>query len=149
MESIINKYARSQYEFLEEWDAGIVLVGAEVKSIKKGSMNLTAAYIGIENGELWLKNAHISPYQRGNQPGYDPERPRKILLHRSEIHSIMGKLQTKGLTLIPEKVYSKQGIIKVRLGLARGLKQHDKRQKMKKRDTERQLARAIKQGILE
>ncbi|MBI2410772.1 MAG: SsrA-binding protein SmpB [Candidatus Kerfeldbacteria bacterium] len=147
MESIVNKYARSKYEMLESFEAGLVLTGAEVKSVKKGAVNLKSAYIGIEQGELWLKNMHISPYQQANQPGYEPERPRKILLRRSEIATLMGKLQQEGLTLIPEKVYSKHGIVKVNVTLARGLKLHDKRQKIKKRDTERQMQRMMKQKM--
>lgn len=147
MKSIINRYARSKYEFLSTWDAGLVLTGAEAKSVKKGAMNLKAAYIGVENGELWLKNAHISPYQQNNQPHYDPERPRKILMHRREIDSLIGKTQTEGLTLVPEKVYSKHGLLKVTVALARGLKKHDKRAKIKKRDTDRDIQRELRQRM--
>lgn len=145
MESVINKEARSRYEFLEEWDAGIVLSGAEVKSVKLGRMNLKGAYVTIENGELYLQNAHISAYQIKNQPGYLPEHPRKLLLRREEIDRITGKLNEKGLTIVPKKVYSKAGIIKVQVALSRGLKAHDKREKIKKRDTDRSLARMMKQ----
>lgn len=145
MESIVNRYARSQYEFLDSWDAGLVLTGAEVKSIKLGQMNLKGAYVGYENGELWLKNAHVTAYQQMNQPDYEPEQPRKLLLTRKEIDSIMGKLQTEGLTLVPEKVYSKSGLLKLKVSLARGLKKHDKREKLKKKDTDRKIRRALKQ----
>lgn len=145
MESIINKYARSKYEFLESWEAGLILSGAEVKSVKKGAMHLKSAYISEEDGELWLKNAHISPYQMSNQQGYDPERPRKLLLKRREIDSMKGKIHEEGLTLIPEKVYSKRGLLKVKVTLARGLKKHDKREKLKKRDVDRNIARELRQ----
>lgn len=146
MKPIYNRYARSQYEFLESWEAGLVLTGAEVKSIKKGQMQLTSAYVGFEEQELWLKNAHISPYQIANQPGYDIERPRKVLLRKAELQTIIDKLQTKGLTLVPEQVYSKHGIIKIRITLARGLKVHDKRQKLKKQAIDRQVAHMLKKS---
>lgn len=144
MQPIVNREARSKYEFLDDWDAGLVLTGGEVKAAKKGHMNLKGAYVSFENGELWLKNAHISAYQQANQVDYEPERQRKLLLKRREIDSIMGKLNEKGLTLVPEKVYSKSGLLKVHVVLARGLKKHDKREKMKKRDIDRDLARSLK-----
>ena len=144
MQAIINKEARASYEFLDAWDAGIVLTGAEVKSVKKGQMRLQSAYVSFENSELWLKNAHIAAYQRANQTGYDPERPRKILLTKKELTSLGGKLHEKGLTLVPEKVYSNGGLIKIRIVLARGLKKHDKRAKIKERDVNRTIARALK-----
>lgn len=145
MQSIVNREARSKYEYLSSWNAGIVLHGAEVKAVKKGQLQLKGAYVSIDNGELWLKNAHISPYQRANQPDYDPERPRKLLLTKKEIANISGKLNDKGLTLIPEKVYSKAGFIKVQVALARGLKKHDKRSRIKQRDLDRQTNRLLKQ----
>lgn len=145
MEPITNRYARSQYNFLDTWDVGIVLTGAEVKAVKKGSVNLKGAYVGFENGELWLKNAHISPYQQNNQPHYNPTRPRKLLMRQRELTLLDTKSHEKGLTLIPEKVYSKSGLIKVTVALAQGLKTHDKRAKIKKRETDRAMARAIKQ----
>lgn len=145
MQSIVNKEARSRYEFLDEWEAGLVLSGAEVKSIKNGGLNLRGAYIGIENGELWLKNAHIRPWQRANQPSYEPEQPRKLLLKRQEIEEITNKLGQKGLTIVPAKVYSKAGLLKVNIALARGLKTHDKREKLKKRDIDRKMSRALRQ----
>lgn len=124
-----------------------MLSGAEVKSVKKGMMNLKGAYVGIENNELWLKDAHISAYQQKNQPRYDPGRPRKILLRKKEIHSIQGKLGTQGLTLIPEKVYSKRGLVKIQVTLVRGLKKHDKREKIKERDVHRSIARALRHSV--
>lgn len=145
MKPIYNREARSKYEFLDSWEGGLVLTGAEVKSIKKGAMNLRGAYVSIENGELWLKNAHISPWQQMNQANYDPDQKRKILLRRSEIDSMLGKVQSEGLTLIPEKVYSNAGLLKIRVSLARGLKKHDKRERIKKRETDRKIQRALKQ----
>ena len=147
MKPITNREARSKYEFLDSWDAGLLLQGAEVKAIKLGKMNLKGAYIGIENNELWLKNAHVSAYQKINQPHYDPERPRKLLLQKKEIHSIIGKLQQAGLTLIPEKVYSKSGLLKIQISLGRGLKKHDKRERIKKREDKRHMQRALKQAM--
>lgn len=147
MKPIVNREARSKYEFLDSWDAGLVLSGAEVKAAKAGRMNLKGAYVTHENDELWLKKAHISAWQNENQPGYEPERPRKILLKRQEIDSIMGKLKEKGLTIVPEKVYSKSGLLKVKVSLARGLKKHDKREKIKKRDLDRQAARTMRSKI--
>lgn len=147
MKPIVNRQARAEYEFLQEWDAGIVLHGAEVKSVKGGGMNLKGAYISTLGGELWLKNAHISPYQKKNQPDYNPDRDRKLLMKKSEIASIMGKMQSQGLTLVPKRVYSKQGLIKVQIALARGLKRHDKRDKIKKRDSDRDIARRMKHSI--
>lgn len=121
-----------------------MLYGAEVKSIKSGQMQLKGAYISMEKNELWLKNAHVSAYQRANQPDYEPERTRKLLLTKKEIAGISGKLNDSGLTLIPEKVYSKAGFIKVKVTLARGLKRHDKRARMKKRDLDRKTDRLLK-----
>lgn len=147
MESVINREAGSRYEYLDEWTAGIVLTGAEVKSVKLGRMNLKGAYVGIDpqTNELFLNNAHISAYQVKNQPGYDPERPRKLLLRKEEIARIIGKLKERGLTIVPKKVYSSSGLIKLNIALARGLKAHDKREKIKKRDTQRDIARMLKQ----
>ena len=121
--------------------------GDEAKSIKAGGMNLKGAYVSTENGELWLQNAHVSPYQRMNLArGHDPERPRKLLLHRHQIDTIFGKLHEKGLTLIPEKVYSSAGLVKVQITLAKGLKKADKREKLKRRDLDRDSARLLRQG---
>lgn len=145
MQSIVNKEARSKYEFLQEWDAGLVLTGAEVKSIKSGGLNLRGAFIGIENGELWLKSAYIRPWQLSNQPGYEPEQPRKLLLRKQEIEQIIGKLNEKGLTIVPARVYSKGGILKMNVALARGLKKHDKREKLKKRTVDRKMSRHVRE----
>ncbi len=143
--TVVNKEAWNKYEFLDYWEAGLVLTGAEVKSVKQGGMNLKGAFVGFENGELWLKNAYIAPYQRANQPGYEPERPRKILLRKSELIQITSKLNEKGLTLVPEKVYSNAGLLKIKVALARGLKAHDKRAKIKKKDLDRKAHRTLKE----
>lgn len=144
MEPIVNKEGLSRYTVEDEYTAGIVLTGAEVKSIKKGAMSLRGSYCTIENGQLLLKEAHITPYQTLNQRGYNPDRDRVLLLRKSEMVHILGKLEQKGLTMIPKNVYSKSGLIKVTLALARGLKQHDKRQLVKKREAERDMARMLK-----
>lgn len=144
MDTITNKEGLSRYSVLEEFTAGIVLTGAEVKSIKKGAMSLRGSYCSIEGGRLLLKGAHISPYQQPNQRGYDPERDRHLLLKKHELMHLVGKLEEKGLTMIPKNVYSKSGLIKVTLALAVGIKQHDKRQLIKKREAERDIARMLK-----
>ena len=140
----INKKGRFNYTFLENLEVGIVLSGAEVKSIKNNRINFQGAYVSYENGELWLKQAHISPYQEKNQPGYDPDQTRKLILKRKEIDRFMGKIKSEGLTIIPEKVYSKGGLIKVQICLARGKKQFDKRAVIKKRESQRNINRMLR-----
>lgn len=142
-----NKKVRFNYTVLEEIEAGIVLLGAEVKSIKNKQAKLDGAYVGYENGELWLKNAYISPYQLKNQPDYEPERHRKLLIKRDEIDRLQGKMKAEGLTLVPESLYTTRGLIKVTLALVRGKKRHDKRAALKKRDTDRSIARAMKRQV--
>lgn len=147
MKPVFNRQAKAKYEFLESWEAGLILSGAEVKSVKTGGMNLTGSYVSFEKGEIWLKNAHISAYQQRNQNDYDPTRTRKLLLTRQERQTLIGKLQQKGLTIIPEKVYSKVGLIKVTISLVRGLKKYDKRQKIKKRDIDRNISYSLKKNL--
>lgn len=144
MEAIVNKEGLSHYHVQEEYTAGIVLTGAEVKSVKKGAMSLRGSYCSIEGGQLLLKGAHITPYQTLNQPGYNPDRDRVLLLRKSELNHLVGKLAQKGLTMIPKNVYSKSGLIKVTLALAVGMKQHDKRAIIKKREADRDIARMLK-----
>lgn len=139
-----NKHAKFNYEIIEEYEAGLVLSGAEVKSVKLKKMSLKGAYIAYDKGELWLKNCLISPYQQNNQRDYDPYKIRKILMKRQEIDSLMGKSKSQGLTLLPINVYTKKALIKVKIGLARGKKKHDKRQTIKKRDADRKIKRALK-----
>jgi SsrA-binding protein len=144
MESIINRHARSDYDFLDTWEAGLVLTGAEVKSIKLGRVKLQGSYISIEAGRAWIKQMHIGPYQRANQPGYDPERVRPLLLTKKELLEMTGKSEGSGLTIVPIKVYSRNGFIKLSIALARGLKKYDKRQKIKKRDLDREAQALMK-----
>lgn len=138
-----NKKGLFDYEVLETWDAGIVLKGAEVKSCRQGQINLRGSYISWDNQAFYLKNCHIAPYQKANQPDYYPEAPRKLLLRQKEINELIGKSKQKGLTLIPLKVYTKGGLIKVQFGLAKARKKYDKRELIKKREVERKIRQTI------
>jgi len=141
-----NKKAYFDYEILETYETGIVLLGHEVKSIKTGHISLTGSFVVPKFEELFLLNAFIPPYQPKNTPkDYDPRRSRKLLLHKSEIKSLIGKIKQKGLTLVPLKVYILKGKIKLQFGLGKGKKQFDKREKVKKREFERQKERLLKQ----
>ncbi|RJP18156.1 MAG: SsrA-binding protein SmpB [Candidatus Abyssobacteria bacterium SURF_5] len=140
----INRKARSDYEILESLEAGMSLKGTEVKSLREGRMNLKDSFAKVQEGEVFLVNAHISPYSHGNIQNHDPLRERKLLLHKAEIKRLTGKTEEKGLTLIPLKVYFLRGKAKVELGLARGRKQYDKREQIKRRDTEREIRRELK-----
>jgi SsrA-binding protein len=139
-----NKRARHEYEILETQEAGMVLEGTEVKSLREGKANLKDAYAKIRGGEIFLVDAHISPYSHGNITNHDPERDRKLLLHRQEIKRLTGKVQERGLTLIPLQIYFKNGRAKVELGLAKGKRLYDKRAAIKKRDERRDLERQLK-----
>ncbi|MDP3963097.1 MAG: SsrA-binding protein SmpB [bacterium] len=142
MEAIGNKRAYYDYHILETHEAGIQLLGFEVKSVRKGSVSLHGSFVTVKGSELWLTNAHIGAYQAGNTPSdYDPTRSRRLLMHKNEIGHLIGKLKEKGLTLIPLKMYNKHGKIKVEVGVARGKKQYDKREVIKKRDTARERQR--------
>lgn len=142
-----NRQARYLYEILDTYEAGIELVGTEVKSIRAGKVNLRDGYAFIKNGEAWLSNVHISPYKAGGTHfNHEPLRVRKLLLHRQEINKLIGQTEQKGLTLVPLKMYFKKGRVKVAIGLGRGKKLYDKRETMKKRDDERAMARAMKRG---
>lgn len=142
MEAIVNKRAYFDYTVLETLEAGIELLGFEVKSVRRGNVGLRASFVTLKGGELWLTNAVISPYQPQNTPaGYDPTRPRKLLLHKKEISHTIGKLREKGLTMVPLKVYNKRGKIKVEIGVVRGKKQYDKREVIKRRDIAREKQR--------
>jgi SsrA-binding protein len=142
---VVNRKAFHDYEIEEEYEAGIVLAGSEIKSIRNGRVNLRGAYARIENDEAWLFDAHISPYdQTGEYFQHNPTRPRKLLLHRREISRLLGKLQQKGLTLVPLDIHFKNRRAKVRLGLARGKKLYDKRAATAERETRRQIERVIK-----
>ncbi|MBV5259707.1 SsrA-binding protein SmpB [Synechococcus moorigangaii CMS01] len=140
-----NRQARFQYEILETLEAGIQLQGTEVKSIRAGKVNLRDGYVLIRKGEAWLLNAHISPYSSsGNYFNHEAKRDRKLLLHSKEIRRLVGQLEQKGLTLIPLKMYLKGSLVKVSLGLGRGKKLHDKRETLKRRQDDREMARALK-----
>ena len=141
-----NRQARYLYEILETFEAGIELVGTEVKSIRAGKVNLRDGYALIRNGEALLINVHISPYQASGQYfNHDPRRTRKLLLHRREISKLVGKLEQQGLTLVPLKMYFKGSWVKVSLGLGKGKKLHDKRETLKRRQDQREMERAMKQ----
>ncbi len=139
-----NRRARHDYHVLDSWEAGIVLSGTEVKSLRDGKANLTDAYGIVKDGEVWLLNLHISPYERGTHFNHEPTRSRKLLLHRKEIRKLIGSVERQGLTLVPLELYFKGGRAKVRLALGKGKKQHDKRADEKKREDERDMARALR-----
>ncbi|MBN2105466.1 SsrA-binding protein SmpB [bacterium] len=139
-----NRKARHDYHIIETWEAGMVLRGTEVKSLRDGKANLKDSYARLENGEVFLYNCHISPYEKGTYANHDPERKRKLLLNRQEIRKLTGKVEEKGLTLIALKIYFKHGIAKVELGLARGKKLYDRRADIAKRDMKREIERSLK-----
>jgi SsrA-binding protein len=138
-----NRKAFHDYHVLERFEAGIVLTGTEVKSARDGKIQLRDAYAGVESGEVWLLNAHISPYTHGNIWNHEPTKKRKLLLHRQEIKKLIGKVQEKGLSLIPLKMYFKNGKLKCEVGICRGKKMHDKREAIKTRDEERDARQAM------
>ena len=140
-----NKKVYFDYDIVEKYEAGVVLHGYEVKSIKLGHISLKGSYVIIKDSEAYLLNAHVSAYQATNMPkSYDPTRSRKLLLNRSEINTLIGKSKAQGLTLVPISVYTKKGKIKVSIGVGRGKKKYEKREKVKKRDTEREIGRSLK-----
>jgi SsrA-binding protein len=140
-----NKKARHDYHIIEVIEAGMVLVGTEVKSLREGRANLKDSYARIRNGELYLVQAHISPYSHAHYDNHDPERVRKLLVHKRELKRLTGKTQEKGLTLVPLKIYFKEGKAKVELALASGKKSYDKRETLKRKDQKREMERAIKE----
>jgi len=141
----VNKKARFQYEIVETLEAGIVLQGTEVKSCRLGKVNLKDSYAAARNGEMYVYNMHISPYEPGTIYNHDPVRDRKLLMHRQEIKRLKSKLEEKGMTLVPTKLYFSDGRVKLELGLARGKKLYDKRDEIAKRDEQRRLQRDIKE----
>lgn len=148
MQAITNKQAHFSYEIIDAYEAGIVLRGHEVKAVKNGQMSLKSAYVTIMNDptpSLYLMKAHISPYKfAGNLLNYDPERPRKLLVRKNELKALIGKLEQKGLTIIPLRVYTKRNLVKVEIGLARGKKQFEKKEALKKRDVDKEIRRTLK-----
>ena len=139
-----NRRARHDYHLLERLEAGLVLTGTEVKSLRDGRATLGQAYAELRDGEAWLVGSHISTYEQGNVANHDPDRPRKLLLHSREIARLIGQTKERGLTLVPTRLYFKDGRVKVELALARGKEQRDKRRDIAKRDADRQIERALK-----
>jgi SsrA-binding protein len=139
-----NRRARHDYHLLDRVEAGLVLTGTEVKSLRDGRASLQQAYADIRGEEAWLVGAHISVYEQGNIANHDPDRDRKLLLHKKELASLSGKIAQRGLTLVPTRLYFKNGRAKVELALARGKEQRDKRRDIAKREADRQMERALK-----
>ena len=139
-----NKRARFDYHILETTEAGLVLTGTEVKSLRDGRANISDAYGIVKDGEVFLLNLHISPYERGGYTNHEPARTRKLLLHRKEIRRLIGAVERQGLTLVPLELYFKNGVAKVALALAKGKKVHDKRETERARDADREMARAVR-----
>lgn len=140
----VNRRARYNYEILRTYEAGLVLTGTEIKSVRAGNVNFADSYAHPNDGELWLQNAHIAPYAAADRDNHEPTRPRKLLLHRSEIRDLSREVSAKGLTVVPLRLYLSHGLAKVELGLARGKRQHDKRQAIMERERKREAEQAIK-----
>jgi SsrA-binding protein len=139
-----NRRARRDYNLLERFEAGLVLTGTEVKSLRDGHATLQRAFAELREGEVWLVGAHIPEYAQGNMANHDPDRDRKLLLRRREIDSLLGKVQQRGLTIVPTKLYFKDGRVKIELALARGKEARDKRRDLAERDARRQIERELK-----
>ncbi len=139
-----NKKARFNFELMERFECGIVLTGTEVKSLRAGRVSLVDGYGKVENGEVFLVDANIAQYEFGNRQNHEPTRPRKLLMHRAQIDKIAGKIAERGWTLVPIKLYFKKGKVKAEIALARGKQVHDKRETIKRRDQDRDLARQMK-----
>lgn len=142
--AIDNRRARHEYEILESLEAGVVLTGTEVKSIRAGGVSINEAYARFREGEAWLLGMHVPPYKQGSFSNADPNRPRKLLLHKEQIAHLQGRVAEKGLTIVPLRLYFTRGMAKVQLGLARGKKLWDKRADVAKRDVEREIARHVR-----
>lgn len=142
-----NRKAYYEYHILETWEAGMVLQGTEVKSLRQGKVQMVDAHAQVVRGELWLYNLHISPFDKGSHSNHLPTRPRKLLLHRGEINRLIGKQEEKGLTLVPLKLYFKDGRVKLELGLAKGKKLYDKRADAATRDAKREAERAYRREL--
>jgi SsrA-binding protein len=143
----VNRRARHEYAVEETLEAGIALTGTEIKSIRAGRVNLAEAYARIERGEAWLIGAHIAPYEQGNRNNHEPTRTRKLLLHRDQISELVGRTQAKGFTLVPLKLYIRNGMAKLEIGVAKGKKAHDKRRTIAERDARRELERSTKERV--
>ncbi|MEN8008434.1 MAG: SsrA-binding protein SmpB [Candidatus Krumholzibacteriota bacterium] len=138
-----NRKARHEYEILETWEAGLVLMGTEVKALRNGRVSMGDAYGEIREGEAWLMKLHIGPYEMGNRENHEPFRRRKMLLNRREIRKIRPKVEEQGLTLVPMQIYFKKGLVKIQIGLGRGKKLHDKRDAKAKQDVQRRIAKEM------
>ncbi|MDO5457373.1 MAG: SsrA-binding protein SmpB [Atopococcus tabaci] len=139
-----NRKARHEYDIIDTVEAGMVLKGTEIKSIRDSRINIQDGFASVENGEMYLFNVHISPYEAGNRYNVDPIRKRKLLLHQNQINKLNREIQQAGMTLVPLRVYIKNGFAKILIGLAKGKKQHDKREDLKRREQERDIDRAMK-----
>ena len=144
---VSNRQALHDYLILESVEAGLSLVGTEVKSIRAGNVNLRDAFARAQDGEIWLWNAHIAPFEQGNRWNHEPRRPRKLLLHTREIGRLAAKAQESGYTLVPLRLYERRGKLKLELALARGKKQYDKRSSIAERESKRELERAVKEAF--
>jgi len=138
-----NPKARRDYHILDTWEAGLVLTGSEVKSLRAGKASLVEAYGRVTKGEVWLEGMHVPPYEAGGHFSHVPVRPRKLLLHRREINRLIGAVEQKGLALVPLMLYFRDGRVKLELGLGRGKKQHDRRDDIRRREAEREVARTV------
>ena len=143
----VNRRARHQFAIEETLEAGLALTGTEIKSIRAGRVNLAEAYARIERGEAWLIGAHIAPYEQGNRNNHEPTRTRKLLLHRDQLSELVGRTQAKGFTLVPLKLYIRNGMAKLELGIGRGKKAFDKRRTIAERDARRDLERSTKERV--
>jgi len=141
----LNRQASHSYEFLERFEAGVVLTGTEVKSAREGLINLRDAYATVRSGEVWLLNCHISPFSHGNFANHEPMRPRKLLLRRDEIRKLIGRTTERGLTLVPVRMYLKKGRIKCEIALARGKKTYDKRESERRKTIEKEARQAVRE----
>ncbi len=139
-----NRQARYRYHFLETWEAGLVLTGTEVKSLREGQAQIKDGYATVRDGEVWLHNVHIPPYAPASRENHEPERSRKLLMHRREIERLIGKTREKGLTLVPTRLYFRDGRVKAEIALAKGKDVGDKRQTIKEREMKREMERAIR-----
>lgn len=141
----VNKKTKFDYDLIDEYEGGLVLSGAEVKSAKKGNVNMKGSFITVQKNELWVKNMHIGKYApAGKQEDYEPTQDRKILVHRNELKQLIGKHKAEGLTIVPIRVYTKGALVKIAFALARGKKKHEKRDAIKKRDTDREIREEMK-----
>ena len=140
-----NRQASFKYHLLEKWECGMVLQGSEVKSMRDGAVQLKDAYAAVREGELWIHNMHVAPYAAASRENHEPERPRKLLLHRREIERLIGKTAEKGLTLVPTRLYFKGRNAKIEIALARGKELHDKRRYLRDKDQRREIDRALRE----